>query len=386
MRRFFASAILAAYWTITPAAAQTTFTIFPGTKLCTEPIPHTAIFTRLLTLTAGSVNHFFTTGTFGWFLQQASPDPVIALVSSSGTVVAFNDDFIGLDSDIIFTPATTGTFRLIVHSFSTPAAGFTNVMLSVNGAAPTPLGAATKFAGTHILTDWNSGIRFDTAGGNGDTVLILRNGRTRGATLLFNDDLGAISRIFSPGLQGALNSSITPNFSAHGGLTDNTATDAIVGSFSVNTEGETVLCQLFRSWMSPLLSPPRDTAKPSPMPVTSAMTRYLAEYAEQKPKLVEMAPDERDAAILALQRNLLSEPEIRTISAPASLATAAYIRAQNAYLARVKAREGELTKLGHDERAAELDKMKAETMGRALLQVEPDYGVSIDGASSGSPQ
>ena len=309
-----AAALLAA----TPAGAQ----IFPGTRLCTDPIPHTAVFTRTISLTAGTTNHFFTTGTTGWFLQGASPDTVMELVApSSGAIVAFNDDFIGLDSDFIFQPSKTGVFRLIVHSFSTASAGFTNVMLSVNGAAPTALAASTKFGGTHVLTDWNSGIRFDTAGGNGDTVLILRSGRGVGATLLFNDDLGS-NRTFSAAFQGALNSTITPAFSGHGGLVDNSDTDAIVGSFSQNTEGETALCQIFRSWMSPLLSPPRDAPKPSPIPATPQMKQYLSEYEALKPKLIEMSPDER---------------------------------------------------------AAVLEKMKAATIGRAMLQVEPDYGVTIDG-------
>ena len=98
------------------------------------------------------------------------------LVNSAGVIVAFNDDFVGLGLDFIFMPPTTATFRLIVHSFATASAGFTTVMLSVNGGSPTSLGTATEFAGTHVMTDWSPGITYDTAGGNGDTVLLVRTG------------------------------------------------------------------------------------------------------------------------------------------------------------------------------------------------------------------
>ena len=263
---------------------------------------------------------------------------------------------------------------MIVHSFSTATAGSTTILFSVNSAPPIVVAPSVRFGGTRVLTDWNDGIRFDTAGGNGDTVLLLFSGSSIGSTLQFNDDVGSPVLPF----QGAFSSSITPTVSGHGGSFDNSGTKAIVGSFSARTEGQTTLCQSFRSWMLPLLSPPGGAPTPAPVPDTPEMKQYIREYGDLKPKLVNIPPDERDRAILELQRRVLPETQIRTISAPASYATAAYIRAQNQYLARAREREPELAKLDHDERAAELEKMKAETVGRALLQVEPDYGIPLD--------
>ena len=304
------------------------------------------------------------------------------LVNSAGVIVAFNDDFVGLDSDIIFTPPTTATFRLIVHSFATASAGFTDVLLSVNGGPPTKLGTSTEFAGTHVMTDWNPGITYDTAGGNGDTVLLVRTGAFVGASLAFNDDV-----VGTPGFpfMGILNSSVTAPTSPPVRVADNSATKAIVGSFSQFTEGQTTLCQAFRSWTSPLLSPPRDAPRPAPLPNTPEMAQYNQEYAKLKPKLIEMGPDERDRAILEMQRRILPEAEIRTFAAPVSFATAAYVRAQKEYLARVKAREKELAGLEHEQRAKILTEMKEETMGRALLRVEPDYGLALELEQNAQP-
>jgi hypothetical protein len=370
-----------------PVEAQTTFTIFPGTRLCTAQIPHTAIFTRTVTLTAGTVNHFLTSGTSsGWF---GHPDPVMMLVSPTGTIVAFNDDFVGLDSDILFTPTTTGTFRLIVHSFSTPSSGFRNVLFSVGGAAPTTLGAARRFGGTHALADWVAGTRFVTAGTSGDAVLLVLSGTGVGSQALFNDDVGSSSGPlpFPAGMMSTLDASITPPFSAHGGVNDNVSTRLIVGSFSSNTEGSTVACQLFRSWISPLLSPPGDAPTRAPVPNTPEMKQYLKEYSQMKARLTRMDPDERDRATLALQRRILPESQIRLLAAPASFPTAAYTRAQDQYLARVHARENELANLDHEQRSAVLEKMKAELVGRVLLQVEPDYGIpwQIDSSTTARP-
>lgn len=361
-----------------PAGAQDVqFTIFPSTRMCTDPIPHSTIFFRTVNLTAGTTAHFLTAGTFsGWF---GHPDPVMLIISPSGTVAGFNDDFVGLDADIVFTPPVTGAYRLIVFAAATATPGFTNVLFSVNGGPPTTLAAAVKFGGTRVLTDWNPGIRFVTAGGNGDTVLLLFGGGSAiGSPVAFNDDVVTPPSI--PGIpMGPLNSSITPSFSAHGGATDNPGTSAVVGSFSPAVEGETSLCQLFRSWMDPLLSPPHAAPRPAPVPNTPTMTRYLKEYLDLKPKLVQMNEKDRERAILELQRRILPEEEIRLFSAPVSFPTAAYVRAQDEYLARVHEREGELSKLGHAERAATLEKMKAETVGRALLQVQPDYGIPLEG-------
>jgi len=281
------------------------------------------------------------------------------LVNSAGVIVAFNDDFVGLDSDIIFTPPTTATFRLIVHSFATASAGFTNVMLSVNGASPTSLGIATEFAGTHVMTDWSPGITYDTAGGNGDTVLLVRTGAFVGATLAFNDDVVGHTRlpIYGP-IQLLSDCARQPTdrcqrqreHKSHCGLL-----------LAVH-RGQTTLCQVFRPWMSPALSPPHDAPRPAPLPNTPEMAQYHDEYAKLKSKLVEMGPDERDRAILELQRRILPESEIRTFAAPVSFATAAYVRAQKEYLERVRTRDKELVAMEHDQRAKVLTEMKEETL------------------------
>jgi hypothetical protein len=297
------------------------------------------------------------------------------LINPSGRIAAFNDDFVGLDSDIVFQAPASGNFRLIIHAFATPSAGFTTVLHSVNGGPPGILATNAKFAGTKILTDWNSGIRFETAGtSQADPVLLLFEGTSNNSALTFSDDLVGARGV----AQTALDSRIFPTAPSNGLLTDDASSFAILGAFSQFTEGEKVLCQSFRSWMSPLMSPPRDVAKPAPRIDTPEMHKYELEYLRLKPKFVEMKPDERDAAILKLQRDTLPESQIRTLSAPPSFATAAFVAAQNAYLENVKRQEKELIAMNPSERSKALTKMKAETMGRALLKVEPDYGIPLE--------
>jgi hypothetical protein len=330
-----------------------TLASYPGPKFCTEDIPHSAIIRIFRTLNGGVTYHFYTTNTTGWWWPSPHPDPVMHIVNVKDSVIAAsNDDFIGLDPHIVFRPQETALFVLIIHSYSTATAGWTDVMLSINSGTPVALATRAKFGGTKVLTDWNAGITFETAGGWGDKYLILRAGNR----MFFNDD-GA----------GFPNSRITPPFSLHGGSTASGAA-AYVGSFSEFTEGRTALCQYYRSWMQPLLSPPGMGPTPTPFPTSREMAGFVQEYEQLKPALQGLDADERDAQILELQRRLLPESQIRQFASTPSLATAGFVEAQERFLAQYRETEPQLDAMEADARSDVLERMKIDIVERAEME------------------
>jgi murein DD-endopeptidase MepM/ murein hydrolase activator NlpD len=91
-------------------------------------------------------------------MTSSSFDTYLVLKSSSGSVIATNDDADGSNSRIVFTPATSGTYIIEATSFTSGATGSYTVSLSSNGgssglpAAPTNLRATTDSALRALLT------------------------------------------------------------------------------------------------------------------------------------------------------------------------------------------------------------------------------------------
>jgi hypothetical protein len=91
-------------------------------------------------------------------MTSSSFDTYLVLKSSSGSVIATNDDADGSNSRIVFTPATSGTYIIEATSFTSGATGSYTVSLSSNGgssglpAAPTNLTATTDSALRALLT------------------------------------------------------------------------------------------------------------------------------------------------------------------------------------------------------------------------------------------
>lgn len=105
-------------------------------------------------------------------------------------------------------------------------------MKGVDGAPPTRI-AQSKFGGTIVYTHWKSDERFETKldGGGGDTYLFLIDGDGVGGHMYRDDDSG-----------DGLCSKIAPGFEGTG--------FAVVGSYSLSTEGRCKLYLYYKSFMT----------------------------------------------------------------------------------------------------------------------------------------
>ena len=117
-------------------------------------LPHSHVYRRVRTLQAGTTYHFLTRNLQP--LTSASPDPVMYLVRGND-IVAFNDDYTGLASEIIYTPTDTDSYRLIIRAYSTATPGVCDVYEGAGGAQPTQLDSNVYFGGTYVSVRWKQG-------------------------------------------------------------------------------------------------------------------------------------------------------------------------------------------------------------------------------------
>jgi hypothetical protein len=82
-------------------------------------LPHSYVYRRDVSLQAGTTYHFLTSNLQP--LTSANCDPVMYLVRGND-IVAFNDDYTGYASEIIYTPAVADGYRLrhprVRHSYA----------------------------------------------------------------------------------------------------------------------------------------------------------------------------------------------------------------------------------------------------------------------------
>ncbi len=64
-------------------------------------------------------------------------------------IVAFDDDYTGIASEIIYTPKATSTYRIVIRAYTTSTPGVCDLYQGVGGAAPW-LEANVSFAGTYV--------------------------------------------------------------------------------------------------------------------------------------------------------------------------------------------------------------------------------------------
>ena len=77
-------------------------------------------------------------------------------------IVAYNDDYTGLASEIIYTPTATDTYRLVIRAYTTSTPGVCDLFQGVDGAPPTQLEGNITFAGTFVRVRWKQGEWFET--------------------------------------------------------------------------------------------------------------------------------------------------------------------------------------------------------------------------------
>jgi hypothetical protein len=276
-------------------------------------------------------------------------------VVHGNAIVAYNDDYTGLASAIIYTPTISGSYRLIIRAYTTSTAGYCDLYQGVNGAPPSLLEKEVFFGGTYVHTRWKADewfqtknrLNFVTTDGFNDGgwhaedpyLYLIYDG------MMFWDDDGA----------GHLDSKIVPPSSGTGTV--------IVSSYSHYTEGECALALVNTSFLAPWLSPAPWSRKLAPVHMTDRANKYIAELQRLKPALERLSPNERDQKVLELQRGTLSEEEIRVQTAPRVPATLDFIRRQEQFLGQYKQLEPSLQKMADADRVERLVRLKRDTMG-----------------------
>ena len=79
-------------------------------------------------------------------LRGTHPDTYMYLVRGS-TIIAKNDDYIGLASLIAYRPSVTGNYYLIIRAYGSYSPGTCDVYESVGGGAATKIDNDVKFGG-----------------------------------------------------------------------------------------------------------------------------------------------------------------------------------------------------------------------------------------------
>jgi hypothetical protein len=326
-------------------------------------LPHSYVYRRDMSLQAGTTYHFLTRNLQP--VTSANPDPVMYLVRGN-EIVAFNDDYTGLASEIIYTPTVADSYRLVIRAYATATPGFCDVYQGVGGAAPSLLDSNVMFGGTYVSVRWKLDEWFETGLGTlyfdanvfgggrpaADPYLFLIYPKSEvGSKMYWNDD-GA----------GFPDSKIVPPSGGTGTV--------ILGSYSRYTGGECRLALVGQSYKAPWMSPAPWASVTKQVPRTPTVTKYMEELERQKPTLDKLSPDERDQRVLELQRRMLPEEEIRQQRPRMSSVSTELVRRQEIFFERCTQMERDLVQMSYDERAAQLAQVKREAMGREYSEPE----------------
>jgi hypothetical protein len=305
---------------------------------------HRYVYRRYEQLDAGTTYHFQTRNLRDVFIfQSAAADPVMYIVNETNDIVAYNDDYTGLASEIIYTPTTTAQYRLIIRSYTTKTPGYCDLYRGVNGAPPSLVEGDVLFFGVRVNAQWNQGDVFETTNSTGDPYLFLHTGNK----LYSDDDSG-------PGLNSRF---VAPT--AGSGI-------VILGSFVRTTEGQCDLCLTPSQGpisLTPVLSPTPSPQERRYVVGSREMERFVSQLRESKETLEQLEPAQRDRRVAELQQRTLSEEERRMQVAPMPQATADFVRLQENYLQRYRELEPELEGLSYSERSQRLAELKREMVG-----------------------
>jgi hypothetical protein len=309
---------------------------------------HRYVYRRFEQLTAGTAYHFQTNNLRNVFIFQSAPaDPVMYIVDQNRNIVAFNDDYSGLASEIFYTPTSTGLYTLVIRSFNTDRPGYCDLYRGVGGAALNLVERDVLYFGVRHDRQWNQGDVFETGNSGGDPyLLVITPSSSVGSKMYFGpgiDDAGAglNSRFVAP--------------TAGSGL-------VILGSYSRTTEGDCDLCQDPSEGAISLTSSASGSERMY-IPGSREMQRFSGELKESKETLEALEPVERDRRIGELQQRILSEEERRLQSMPVPQTTPDAVRLVDSYLDRCKELEPELESLSNTERSERLAELKRRMVG-----------------------
>ena len=316
---------------------------------------HRYVYRRSIDLARGVSYNFQTRNLRDVFWFQSAPaDPVMYLVKpNSNEIVARNDDYNGLASEIFYTADSSQTYTLVIRARTTATPGYCDIFGRVAGGSFLRVDRDALFFGVRHPAQWNAeGQVFETTNSTGDPYLIFIIGDFAGGDMYFGpgvDDAGT-----------GLNSKfVTPAPSGPG-----TASGLIIlGSYSRWTEGNCDLCTpdldgaASHGPSRPGRSEREHDAESLPM------RRFTAAMKEQKEDLESLEPGERDKRVAELRQSTLSEEERRLQTVPVPQATPDLPRGYADYLRRYKDLAPELKDLSYIERSQKLAALKERTVG-----------------------
>jgi len=325
-------------------------------------LPHSHVYRRDQALQAGTTYHFLTRNLRP--LTSASPDPVMYLVRGND-IVAFNDDYTGLASEIIYTPTATDNYRVVIRAYATATPGVCDVYQGAGGAPPTLLDANVYFGGTYVRARWKQGEWFET--GVGTLYFSAGWGSSESVSdpylfLIYPDHAVGSKLYWDDDSAGHLHSKIVPPDGGSGTV--------ILGSYARYTEGDCRLALVGQSYKAPWMSPAPWASVAEPATPSPAAMKYMEELQRQKPSLRKLSPGERDARVLALQRDLLAEEEIRQQLPPRPAVSPELVRRQTDFMERYSELERDLEGVAYNERAAKLAHVKRDAMGSEYAEPE----------------
>jgi hypothetical protein len=333
-----------------------------------DQLPHSYVYRRDLSLQGGKTYHLQTRNLRP--LTSANPDPVMYLVRGND-IVAFNDDYAGLASEIIYTPTVADIYRLVIRAYTTTTRGLCDLYQGVDGAPPSLLEANVVFGGTYVRVRWKLDEWFETGRGvvvdlgNGDFNVGVVSGDPPDPYLflIYPDHAAGSKMYWDDDSAGNLHSRIVPPTGGTGTI--------ILGSYSRYTGGVCRLALVGQSYKAPWMSPAPWAFVTEEAPPTPTVTKYMEELKRRKLELDKLSPDERDQQVLELQRTILPEEEIRQqLPSPARGLDRALVRRQEIFAERYSEMEKDLVQMSYEERAAKLAHVKREAMGREYSEPE----------------
>lgn len=319
----------------------------------TTQVGHTGVYRRGVYLTAGTIYRFETANLNNvWWFQSAAADPVMYLVNSNQDIVAFNDDAIGLASQILYTPTQTGNYTLIIRAYSTKTPGTCDLYQAIGETRPVLIERGVYFNGTRVDAAWNVGDVLTTMNSSGDPYLFAIIGNK----MYWNDD-GA----------GYPNSRIDFPIGGQGTV--------IAGSYSRAREGTCTLSLSSAAgpqYLHPYLSPTPRVPVEKQVVLTPEMKEFAQELIKTKPALEEMQPSERDNAVWELQQKFLGDAARYERLTQVYEASVDFVRGQQNFLRQYEEIEGSLKEMSYEERCKTLTILKEQLVGPAHNVDKPD--------------
>jgi hypothetical protein len=255
-----------------------------------ESTYHRFVYRRSEQLAAGTAYHFQTRNLRNVFLFQGSPpDTVMYIVNQTNDIVAYNDDYSDLASEIFYTPTVSGSYLLIIRAYNTDRPGYCDLYRGLNGSAPSIVERDILFWGISSYKQWNAGDVIQTTNSSGDPYMFVHLGNK----LYWDDDAGA-----------GLNPRLVARAGGTGLIT--------LGSYSRSTEGGCDLC--IEREPARLAATAEDQALSAVgNPSTNGADQVFAQdLLGIKEELEALEPTERERRVTELQQRIFSEEERQT--------------------------------------------------------------------------